>query len=104
MRVTKGHSNNRRAHHTLTESRLSICPNCNASHERHKVCLECGMYRGKQILEIKQKKSLVTKAEDEKTEDIDTEEDKDNKKNSVDKKTESKDSPKISEKENNLSK
>ena len=63
MRVTKGHSNNRRAHHALTAARLCACFNCGANHERHKVCLECGMYRGKQVMKIKTKKNLVTKAE-----------------------------------------
>lgn len=68
MRVTKGHSNNRRAHHALTAARLSVCPSCGANHERHKVCLACGVYRGNQVMEIKTKKNLVTKAEDTKTE------------------------------------
>ena len=68
MRVTKGHSGNRRAHHTLKAARLSVCSNCGAKHERHKVCLECGFYKGKEVLEIKSKKALVTKAEEEKVE------------------------------------
>ncbi len=68
MRVTKGHSGNRRSHHALKEARLSVCPNCGAKHERHKVCLECGFYRGREVLEVKSKKALVTKAEDSKKE------------------------------------
>ncbi len=68
MRVTKGHSNNRRSHHALTAVRLSDCSSCGAKHERHKVCLECGMYRGKQVMEIKSAKNLVIKAEDTKAE------------------------------------
>jgi large subunit ribosomal protein L32 len=62
MRVTKGHSNNRRAHHALAAVRLSVCSSCGANHERHKVCLSCGMYRGNQVMEIKTKKNLVTEA------------------------------------------
>ncbi len=50
MRVTKGHTRNRRAHHALTAPRLSVCSNCEAYHERHKICKECGFYKGKQIL------------------------------------------------------
>jgi large subunit ribosomal protein L32 len=69
MRVTKGHSGNRRAHHSLKAARLSVCSNCGAKHERHKVCLECGFYKGKEVLEIKSKKALVTKAEGEKVEE-----------------------------------
>ena len=63
MRVTKGHSGNRRSHHSLIGVRLSICDNCGAKHERHKVCLECGFYRGKEIISKKADEKLVTRAE-----------------------------------------
>lgn len=59
MRVTKGHSGNRRAHHALEGVRLSDCSNCKTKHARHKVCLECGFYKGNKVLEIKTKKELV---------------------------------------------
>ena len=65
MRVTKRHSGNRRAHHALGDIRLSQCSNCQAQHERHRLCLSCGFYRGKKILEIKTKKKLVKIAEDD---------------------------------------
>lgn len=50
MRVTKGHTRNRRSHHALTAPRLSVCSNCEAYHERHRICKECGFYKGKQVL------------------------------------------------------
>ena len=50
MRVTKGHSGNRRSHHALTAPRLSQCSNCNEYHLRHNVCKACGFYKGKQII------------------------------------------------------
>ena len=50
MRVTKGHTGNRRSHHGVKAVRLSICSNCQAKHQRHQLCQECGFYRGKQIL------------------------------------------------------
>ncbi len=50
MRVTRGHANNRRSHHSLKGIRLSKCSNCQEMHERHKICLNCGHYRGKAIL------------------------------------------------------
>lgn len=31
---------------------ISTCPNCGAPKEPHRVCLSCGHYGGKQILEI----------------------------------------------------
>ncbi len=50
MRVTKGHTRNRRAHHALKAPRLSECSNCGEYHLRHRVCTECGFYKGKQVL------------------------------------------------------
>ena len=31
---------------------VSVCPNCGEPKEPHRVCLHCGYYGGKQILEI----------------------------------------------------
>lgn len=51
MRSTKGHTGNRRSHHALEEARLSLCE-CGAWHERHRVCQNCGKYRGVQVIDI----------------------------------------------------
>jgi large subunit ribosomal protein L32 len=73
MRVTKGHTGNRRSHHALSDIRLSDCPNCQAKHERHKLCLACGFYKGNQIMEIRKKSNLVKTVEDvQKTENNDS--------------------------------
>ena len=63
MRVTKGHRNNRRSHHGLKAPRLSICSNCGAYHQRHRVCLECGYYKGEKILDIVKVKKAEDKVE-----------------------------------------
>ena len=63
MRVTKGHRNNRRSHHGLKAPRLSVCSNCGAYHQRHRVCLECGYYKGEKILDIVKVKKAEEKAE-----------------------------------------
>ena len=52
MRHTKGHTRNRRSHHALTAPRISSCPDCGASHLRHRVCETCGKYRGKQVVDV----------------------------------------------------
>ncbi len=52
MRVTKGHTGNRRSHHKIKLPRLSKCSNCGAYHIRHRVCPECGYYRGKQVIDV----------------------------------------------------
>ena len=53
MRHTRAHTANRRSHHHLDEPRLSICGNCGAPHLRHRVCGECGWYRGRMIVDAK---------------------------------------------------
>ncbi|MEK7505211.1 MAG: 50S ribosomal protein L32 [Patescibacteria group bacterium] len=52
MRHTRAHTGNRRSHHALTGPRLSKCANCAAEHLRHRVCLSCGHYRGKMIIDV----------------------------------------------------
>lgn len=52
MRHTRAHTGNRRSHHGLTAPRLSKCTNCSASHLRHRACSNCGMYRGKQVIDV----------------------------------------------------
>lgn len=60
MRVTKGHSANRRSHHTVKAPRLSLCSDCNEYYERHNVCKACGMYKGREVIKSKQTAVAVT--------------------------------------------
>jgi len=41
----------RRTHDKAAESTFSTCSNCGATHLRHRVCPECGTYRGKLAIE-----------------------------------------------------
>jgi large subunit ribosomal protein L32 len=41
-----------RAHHALTPSNLSSCPQCGEPKASHRVCGSCGHYRGRQIFEV----------------------------------------------------
>ncbi len=52
MRHTRAHTANRRSHHALKEPRLSTCGKCGASHLRHRMCGNCGSYRGKEIVDV----------------------------------------------------
>ncbi len=61
MRHTRAHTGNRRSHHALTGPRLSKCAKCGAPHLRHRACLTCGTYRGKQVVDVVAK---VQKKED----------------------------------------
>lgn len=42
----------RRAHQALTSPTLSTCSNCGATVKAHRACLECGYYRGRQVLAV----------------------------------------------------
>jgi large subunit ribosomal protein L32 len=42
----------RRTHDKLTVPNLSNCPQCQQPKPPHRVCLHCGYYKGKEIIEI----------------------------------------------------
>lgn len=46
MRHTRAHTANRRSHHALKNPNLSTCLRCQAAHLRHKICQNCGDYKG----------------------------------------------------------
>ncbi|MDQ5957721.1 MAG: large subunit ribosomal protein [Patescibacteria group bacterium] len=52
MRHTRAHTGNRRSHHALTAVRLSKCVKCGELHLRHRACLSCGSYRGKEVVDV----------------------------------------------------
>lgn len=52
MRHTRSHTRNRRSHHALSEPRLSTCPDCGKQHIRHQVCMQCGKYRGREVVDV----------------------------------------------------
>lgn len=57
MRHTRAHTANRRSHHALKAPALATCQNCNATHRPHHMCLECGFYNGRQIIDLAGKKA-----------------------------------------------
>jgi len=50
MRHTRSHTKNRRSHHKVENPAIAVDKETGIPHMRHKVCLETGMYRGKQVL------------------------------------------------------
>ena len=55
MRHTRAHTANRRSHHALKEPALTRCPDCGAFQLRHMVCMACGRYRGKMVINMAEK-------------------------------------------------
>ena len=51
-RHSKSRTSKRRAHDHLTIRSLTLCPNCGAHKQPHRVCPECGQYRGREIVEV----------------------------------------------------
>jgi large subunit ribosomal protein L32 len=57
MRATRSHRNNRRSHHALDAARVSKCGNCGAAHKSHAICMSCGWYNGRKVLDLAAKAS-----------------------------------------------
>jgi large subunit ribosomal protein L32 len=52
-KTSKSSRDQRRSHHALTPSGWSTCANCGQAHLTHRVCANCGFYKGRQILAAK---------------------------------------------------
>ena len=53
-KTSKSKRNMRRSHDSLGISTTSTCSSCNEPVLPHHVCLKCGHYRGKKILDAKE--------------------------------------------------
>jgi large subunit ribosomal protein L32 len=54
-RTSRARRNSRRAQWKLTVPGLVECPQCHEKKLPHRVCLNCGFYRGKEILDTNSK-------------------------------------------------
>ncbi|MEY3784311.1 MAG: ribosomal protein large subunit ribosomal protein [Candidatus Parcubacteria bacterium] len=57
MRHTRSHTANRRSHHALKAPTLATCSNCSATHRPHHMCLGCGFYKGRMVVDMTAKKN-----------------------------------------------
>lgn len=64
-RLTATRSGNRQSHDALKKISLSNCPKCKAKVAPHTVCQNCGFYKGKKVLELKDEKVVSKKTEEE---------------------------------------
>ncbi len=56
MRHTRSHTANRRSHHALKAPNVAVCSNCGATHRPHHMCLNCGYYKGRVVIDLLAKK------------------------------------------------
>lgn len=52
MRATRSHRDNRRSHHALNVVKLSKCQTCGALHQSHRICMNCGSYNGRKVIDL----------------------------------------------------
>jgi len=57
MRHTRSHTGNRRSHHALKGAGVTSCKDCGQPKLPHKMCANCGKYKGKEV------KSVIVKAD-----------------------------------------
>ena len=55
MRHTRSHTKNRRSHHALKETNLSVDKETGVPHLRHRASLETGKYRGRVVIDTASK-------------------------------------------------
>jgi large subunit ribosomal protein L32 len=51
-KTSQARRDQRRAHHALKGPNLTACPNCGELRIPHRVCLECGHYKGRTIVAV----------------------------------------------------
>ena len=51
-KTSRARRNQRRAHHALARPGLATCPNCGEPHVPHRVCPECGYYKGRTVVAV----------------------------------------------------
>jgi len=56
QRVTRHRQGNRRRHHFIQALNLVTCRNCGDWKRPHHVCMTCGTYRGRQVIQIEERR------------------------------------------------
>lgn len=66
MRHTKAHTRNRRAHHTLRGMKILKCKKCNEPILPLTACMNCGTYKGREIIDVLKKLTKKERKQKEK--------------------------------------
>lgn len=51
QRTSKAKRDKRRSHDALVAPARSVCPQCNAPKQPHRICPTCGSYKGRTVIE-----------------------------------------------------
>ncbi len=51
-KTSRARRNQRRGHHALGSPGLVRCPNCGEPHVPHRVCSQCGYYKGRTVVAV----------------------------------------------------
>jgi large subunit ribosomal protein L32 len=54
-KTSKSRKNMRRAHDFMTPQQVNVCPSCKAPKLPHRACPSCGMYKGKEVIDLSKK-------------------------------------------------
>jgi large subunit ribosomal protein L32 len=52
QRTSRARRDKRRAHDSLSNPSRSACPQCGAPKRPHRICGQCGTYKGRQIVQV----------------------------------------------------
>ena len=55
QRISRHRQGNRRRHHFIAPLNLVECTSCREMKLPHHVCPNCGMYKGRQVIEIQER-------------------------------------------------
>lgn len=55
-KISKGRRNRRRAHDSIGTPKLASCSNCHEPMLPHRMCPNCGYYKGRQIVDMDESK------------------------------------------------
>lgn len=64
-RLTRTRSGSRQAHDFIKVQSLVVCTNCKSKIMPHRVCNNCGFYKGEKIIKDKKEKKSETKKKEE---------------------------------------
>ncbi len=56
-KLSRVRTRRRRSHDALTPPNVVNCPSCKGPMLSHRLCLSCGTYNGRQVIQLKQEES-----------------------------------------------